>query len=70
MVREDEHAVAERLQELAAGIEFEDRRLRTAGAGIRSAAMEDEDGAIGCCLDGGYGRPFPAQGSIVKAICG
>src|ERR1700686_3175914 len=52
-VREDEHAVAERLEELAARIVFEDRRLGPAGAGIRRAAMNDVDRAVGGRFDRG-----------------
>src|SRR5262249_62024615 len=54
----------EHLAELAVGIEFEDRRLGPAGTGIRRAAMDDEDRAVGSCLDGGHRRPFHAGGKL------
>jgi hypothetical protein len=59
-VWEVEHAFAERLEELAARVEFEDRWLGAAGARIRKAAMNHVDAAVGGLFDGRDGGPLHA----------
>src|SRR3954467_92365 len=59
-VRKHEQALAERLEQLAAGVVLQDRRLGPAGAGVLEAALDDEDAAVWRRLDGGDRRPFHA----------
>src|SRR5439155_20153591 len=59
-VREVEQTFAPALEEPAAGVVFQDRRLRAAGARIGKAAVDDVDRPVGRGLDGGDGGPLHA----------
>src|SRR5689334_16010769 len=56
-VREDEHALTPRLEQLAVLVVLQDRRLAAAGAGVGEAAMNHIDGSVGCRLHRRHGRP-------------
>ena len=57
-VREDEHALAKRREQLAAGVVFQNRRFGAVFTRVRKAAVNDVDDAVRRRLDRGDRRPF------------
>src|SRR5438105_1189979 len=68
-MRPDEQAGAERLEELATAVVFQDRWLAAPGARVLVTSMYDIDAAVGRLLDRSDGGPFRSRRKLAPIPC-